>query len=574
LVQEINSEERPVYFVSRALHGADIRYQTIEKVAMALIITTRRMRMYFQNHRNIVQTNYPIMKILAKLDLAGRMISWTIELSEFHIQYQPRGAIKSQALANFAVELTPFLTKDDHPSWILHVDGSSNERSCDAEVVLEGPGEIVIEQALKFDFRTSNNQAEYEALIAGLHLAQELEITRLICKSDSRLVIGQLNDEYEVRESLLQQYYHFVKQLMNTFSEISLQHVRRDHNTRADALSRLATTKNKGIHQSVIYVTLARPSIDLQECLMIDSESTWITPIKEYLLNGTCSPRSDKTMKQKTARFILIGDDLYRRGYTRPLLQCLTPDQASYVVRELHEGICGTHSGACTMAAKVFRAGYYWPTVQGDCTDFVCKCLKCQEFGTLSHQKPKELHYMFSPWPFVQWGMDIIGPCAPSKGQCKFLLVGIDYFTKWIEAEPLTVITARNVQNFVWKNIVCRFGLPQIIITDNGRQFTDRTLAEFYAKLHIKHIASSVEHPQTNGWAEAANKAILNELKKRLGPTKGNWTEELLEVLWAYRCTPQTTTQETPYSLTYGTEAMIPSKLENPISAAEPLIFI
>jgi len=109
-----------------------------------------------------------------------------------------------------------------------------------------------------------------------------------------------------------------------------------------------------------------------------------------------------------------------------------------------------------------------------------------------------------------------------------------------------------------------RFGLPQIIITDNGRQFTDRTLAEFYEKLHIKHIASSVEHPQTNGQAEAANKVILNELKKRLGPAKGNWTEQLLEVLWAYLCTPQTTTQETPYSLAYGTEAMIPVEIGEP----------
>ena len=90
-----------------------------------------------------------------------------------------------------------------------------------------GPGEIVIEQALKFDFKTSNNQAEYEAILVGLRLAQELEITKLICKSDYRLVIGQLNDEYEVRESFLQRYYHLVKQSISTFSEISMQHVRR-----------------------------------------------------------------------------------------------------------------------------------------------------------------------------------------------------------------------------------------------------------------------------------------------------------------------------------------------------------
>jgi len=115
-VKEINSEERPVYFVSRALHGVEVRYQIIEKVAMTLIITARRMRMYFQNHRIIVRTNYPIVKILTKPDLAGRMIGWTIELSEFHIQYQPRGAIKSQALADFAAELTPSSTGIKHSS--------------------------------------------------------------------------------------------------------------------------------------------------------------------------------------------------------------------------------------------------------------------------------------------------------------------------------------------------------------------------------------------------------------------------------------------------------------------------
>jgi len=133
--------------------------------------------------------------------------------------------------------------------------------------------------------------------------------------------------------------------------------------------------------------------------------------------------------------------------------------------------------------------------------------------------------------------MNIIGPFTPSKGQCKILLVGVDYFAKWIEVEPLVAITARNVQNFVWKNIICRFGIPHIIITDNGRQFTDRGLTEFYEKLRIKHITSLVEHPQTNDQAEVANKVILNELKKRLGLTKSKWIEELLEVLWAYRCT-------------------------------------
>nr|KYP72113.1 Pol polyprotein [Cajanus cajan] len=153
--------------------------------------------------------------------------------------------------------------------------------------------------------------------------------------------------------------------------------------------------------------------------------------------------------------------------------------------------------------------------------------------------------------------MDILGPFPIAKGQNKFLLVAIDYFTKWIEVEPLATITANNVQNFMLKNIITRFGIPHAIVTDNGLQFTDQKLNKFIQDLGIKHRFTSVEHPQSNGQAEAANKVILSELKKRLGDAKGAWADKLLEVLWAYRCTPQSTIGETPFRITYGTDAMI-----------------
>jgi len=349
----------------------------VEKVTLVLVITARRMRMYFQNHRVIVKTNFPIMKILTKPDLAGRMIGWAIELSEFHIEYQSRGAIKSQALADFAAELTPYPTEERESIWILYVNDSSNSRSCGAGVVLEGPDEIVIEQAMKFKFKTLNNQAEYEAIIVGLHLAIELEITNLTCKSDSRLVIGQLTEEYEVRETLLQRYFHFVKKLLNRFKEVSFQHIRRENDTRVDALSRLATVKQKGVHRSVIHVSLIKPRIGAEECMATDTQPNWMTPIKQYLTEGVCDLHLENTMKQQAARFLLIDQELYRRGYSCPLLKCLDPEQVTYVMTELHEGICGTHSGARTMAAKVLRAGYYWPIVQGDYIEFVWKFLKC-----------------------------------------------------------------------------------------------------------------------------------------------------------------------------------------------------
>jgi len=118
-------------------------------------------------------------------------------------------------------------------------------------------------------------------------------------------------------------------------------------------------------------------------------------------------------------------------------------------------------------------------------------------------------------------GMDIIGPFALGKGQTKFLLVRVNYFTKWIEAEPLESIFAKNLKNFVWQSIVSQFSVPNTIITDNGRQFIYRGLQSFSDDLGTKFITTSFEHPQTNGQVEAANKAILNKLKNRFGKAKG-----------------------------------------------------
>jgi len=254
--------------------------------------------------------------------------------------------------------------------------------------------------------------------------------------------------------------------------------------------------------------------------------------------HGDRSGEDNPIMHKKASQFMLIGEELYRRGFSNPLLKYVTNCQAQYIMMELHTGICGLHSGSRTMAARVLRTGYYWSTVKEVCEKYVRKCAQCQQHGNMIHLQSEELHGITSHWPFVKWGMDILGPFCPGKGQVKFLLVAIDYFTKWVEVERLALITAQQVQKFVWKNVVCRFGVPSIIIADNGRQFVDKGLAEFYKGLHIQHITSSVEHPQTNGQVEAANKVILRELKKRLGYAKGRWANELLEVLLAYRCTP------------------------------------
>jgi len=560
LIQE-NPEQKPIYFVSRSLQSAETRYPKVDKVALTLVYAARRFRPYFQNHQIIVRTDYPISKILRKPELAGRMVTWSIELSEYGIKYEPRGPIKAQSLADFIIQMPT----NQQEQWTLYVDGASSKKGSGAGIVLEGPHNFQIEMALRFEFRTSNNQAEYEALVAGLLLARDMGAENILCKSDSQLSIGHLQGKYQVKDPLLMKYYHNVLSIMQSFNTAEMQYIPRELNMKADSLSKLASQQRQGQHNSIIQQTQSQPTVSLAECFNVTTiKDEWIKTYTETIKNQEQGVEPDTKMAKKIANFVLIGDDLYKRGYSTPLLKCLPKEQAEYVVKELHEGICGLHCGARTMATRVCRAGYYWPTIREDCEFYVKTCKKCQEFGNLNRRPAQELQGIISPWPFAKWGIDILGPFPLGRGQTKFMIVAVDYFTKWIEAEALTTITAQQVQSFIWKNIICRFGIPHTIISDNGRQFVDKKLMEFYADLGIKSTNTSVEHPQTNGQVEAANKIILGQLKKRLGSAKGLWAEKLPEILWAYRCTPQTSTGETPFNLTYGTDAMLPVEVNEP----------
>lgn len=149
------------------------------------------------------------------------------------------------------------------------------------------------------------------------------------------------------------------------------------------------------------------------------------------------------------ARYCLVGDDLYRRGYTTPLLKCLEGEEAEYVMKELNEGICGRHTGGRALRARILRAGYFWKTLEKDCLAFSQRCLACQKHGNVFHAPASELHNIVSPRPFSQWGMDIVGPFLVVRAQKKFLLIVVDYFTKWVEVEPLATISASQVEEFV-----------------------------------------------------------------------------------------------------------------------------
>ncbi|KAM0991841.1 hypothetical protein ACFX2J_010099 [Malus domestica] len=581
LIRMDSGVERPVYYASKALQDAETRYSNIEKLALALVMSARKLRPYFQAHAIIVLTNHPLRHILQSPDTSGRMIKWAIALGEFDISYQPKPAEKGQAVADFIADFTypvdiastpeavaslpPEAQKVESTTsaWSLYVDGSSNQQGCGAGLVLTTPDKVAMEYAFRFKFKASNNEAEYEALLAGLRLAKHLGVKQIDIFSDSQLVVNQVTNNFDAKDSSMAAYLAQTQLLLKHF-HYQITQVPRAANSHADALARLASAVEDKIGRKIHVELLATPSTMAAEVCNLQQGDSWITPIYNFLAHGTLpnDKVQAKQIRYKSTRYLIINDQLYKRGFSLPYLRCLTPAEAEIVLREIHEGVCGDHAGSRSLAHKTFRQGYYWPTLHQDAIKVSRSCDKCQRYATIPHSPPEPLTPMISHWPFAQWGLDLIGPMPAGKGKVCYVVVAVDYFTKWAEVEPLATITEAKIEDFVWKNILCRFGIPNAIVTDNGRQFDNKKFRLFCSKFNINLCFASPAHPQSNGQVEAINKIIKRTLKTSLDKAKGCWPEFVPQVLWSYRTSYRTSTGETPFSLAFGTEAVVPVELE------------
>ena len=148
-----------------------------------------------------------------------------------------------------------------------------------------------------------------------------------------------------------------------------------------------------------------------------------------------------------------------------------------------------------------------------------------------SHLSATPLASIAAPWPFMQWGMDILSPFIPALGQRKFLPIAIDYFTKWVKVELLAKITEARVMDFIWKSIICRFDLPRVLITNNGCQYSGSRFTEFYRERGISQYFTSIGHLQANSEAEVINQTLLQGLKVRIDRAKEAWMDELYSIL-------------------------------------------
>ncbi|RVW18218.1 hypothetical protein CK203_106134 [Vitis vinifera] len=316
---------------------------------------------------------------------------------------------------------------------------------------------------------------------------------------------GHIQGDWKTRDVKLRPYHAYLELLVARFDDLKYAHVPRAQNRFADALATLASSVDIPIDVVVCPLLIELRSAPAYYCLIGETE---------------------------------VQDDLPWRSTDGMLLLCLDRASVDRVMREVNAGVCGPHMREHMLGRKIMRTGYFWLTMEIDCCQFVQKCPECQIHGDLIHAPPSELHALTSPWPFSVWGIDIIGKVSPkSSNGHEFILVAIDYFTKWVEAASYARLTS------------ARRGALRAEVD---------TLLQKYA---IRHHRSSAYRSQTNGAIEVANKNIKRILRKMV-ETSRDWSEKLPFALWAYCTSFRTSTGATPYSLMYDMEVVLPVETE------------
>jgi ribonuclease HI/transposase InsO family protein len=477
----------------------------------------------------------------------------------------------------------------------MYFDGSLMKTGAGAGLLFISPLGKHVRYVLRLHFLASNNVAEYEALVNGLRIASELGVRRLDARGDSQLVIDQVMKNSHCRDQKMEAYCDEVHRLEDKFHGLELNHVAWRYNETVDELAKIASGRttvppdvfSRDIYQPSVKLddapkpdeTSAQPEVPSAakgEALRIEGErngvapnQNWQTSYLQYLLRGELP--LDKAEARRLARraksFVLLGDEkeLYHRSPSVILQRCIFVAQGQELLQEIHLGACGHHAATRTLVGNAFRQGLYWPTTVADATRIVRSCRGCQFYARQTHLPAQTLQTIPITWPFVVWGLDLVGPLQKAPGGFKHLLVAIDKFSKWIEVWPLTSIRSEQEVAFL-TNIIHRFRVPNSIITDNGTQFTGKKFLDFCEGHHIRVDWAAVAHPMTNGQVEHANGMILQGLKPRiyddLNKFGKRWIKELPSVVWSLRTTPSRATGFSPFFLVYGAEAILPMDIE------------
>ncbi|MCO5555441.1 hypothetical protein L7F22_008986 [Adiantum nelumboides] len=559
---------RPVYLASRVMNAVEKNYTEAEFIMLSLVFAVRKFRSYLLPKPFIILTAENMFPwVSSQMTLSTRISKWIMELQEFQYSFNVEDSVRAQLagiltyrvherdIKVLEVKTLPLPPPKSLPNaFTLFFDGAFRKATGKAGgglVLHDSNGEVVMKKHVKLPDSTSNNEAEYNILLHGLQVCVSQKIRRLMVKGDALLIVKQILGIWACKNERLREKVQAIRRLFNQFEEVQLYHIPR----KQDEVVDLFAQKAVACDESEVQVILAATTIKQPRYQGMES----LAPIVSYILEGKFLQSFTKAQKQrlmeKASSYLFLEGALYQRGKDQVCRRISTVEEIPSILEGLHEEACGGHFAQELTAKKILLFGYVWPSLHIDVQHWFKSCHKCQVNGNkhLLHG-PRQL--VLANGPFEKWSIDAMGPLPRTKNGKLYILVAIDYMTRWIEAQSVTRVNEKTVCRFDYTHICCRFGTPLEIVSDNGPGFRKGLLTEVCEELHILHRHSTPYYPQSNGLVEKANGIITGIIRKMMKNKTKMWDDFLDGALWAYRTTYKEATEFTPFHLVYGQEAL------------------